>query len=312
MTVIDCLPPELRDSEATVTPIAAGMSGAGVYRVDHGDRAYVLKIASPDQPVELWREQRRIREEAAAAGVAPRILHVDELRRAVVSEFVADRGFPMFYRNPTTHSAALTMLATTIRRVHTLSRPTAKTIALPTYFHDAWATLQTDSGVPEFARQFIEELLVSAPPASDRDPVLSHNDVNPSNVVFDGARMLLVDWDTAGENDPFYDLATVALFMRMDRETCRALLAAYDDRPVDDVPARLTYYRRYIAAFAGAMMLSLARRAGHQDDAGDQTLDATSTLVEFYQGLRTGTVDLAAPLGRWTFGLALVKEGLSA
>ena len=45
----------------------------------------------------------------------------------------------------------------------------------------------------------------------DRDAqVSSHNDVNPFNVLFDGDRLWLIDWEIAFRNDPFADVACVA------------------------------------------------------------------------------------------------------
>ena len=42
----------------------------------------------------------------------------------------------------------------------------------------------------------------------DRDAqVSSHNDINPFNVLFDGERLWLIDWEIAFRNDPFADVA---------------------------------------------------------------------------------------------------------
>src|SRR4029078_3304190 len=48
--------------------------------------------------------------------------------------------------------------------------------------------------------------------------VASHNDLNPSNVLFDGRRLWLVDWETACLNDPLVDVATAANFLATTRE----------------------------------------------------------------------------------------------
>ena len=40
--------------------------------------------------------------------------------------------------------------------------------------------------------------------------VSSHNDVNPFNVLFDGDRLWLIDWEIAFRNDPLADVACVA------------------------------------------------------------------------------------------------------
>ena len=40
-----------------VTKIAAGLSGAGVYRVEAGGQTYVLKVSDADQPLAEWRRR---------------------------------------------------------------------------------------------------------------------------------------------------------------------------------------------------------------------------------------------------------------
>jgi len=105
----------------------------------------------------------------------------------------------------------------------------------------------------------------------------SHNDMNPSNLVFDGERLLLLDWDMAGPNDPFYDLAAVAMFLRMDDPTASALIAAYDAAPPAALPDGFVYARRLVAALCATIFLHLARHAGHAG--GDIPADRAPTLA---------------------------------
>src|SRR5512144_2186796 len=120
MTIEDCLPADLRGPTTTITRIAAGLSGAGVYRVEAAGQSFVLKIASETENDADWRRALHVQRLAADAGLAPRIVHVDEARRAVLNTFVADRSFVAFYRDPRTHEAALTQLGRTVRRIHAL------------------------------------------------------------------------------------------------------------------------------------------------------------------------------------------------
>jgi Ser/Thr protein kinase RdoA (MazF antagonist) len=152
-------------------------------------------------------------------------------------------------------------------------------------------------------------MLTREAPASERAPVLSHNDVNPTNIVYDGENILLLDWDTAGMNDPFYDLAVASVFFRMDDDTCRALLSAYDGEPVADLPARFLHSRRMAATLGGTMFLHLARQSGHAGATGDETLENTLSLGDCFQQMRAGTLSVGSADGQWTFGLALIKEG---
>lgn len=310
MTLEACLPAALRGPATTITRIAAGLSGAGVYRVEAAGEAFVLKIVGEDEPLARWRRALSIQRLAANAGLAPRIFHEDEARRAVVSAFVADRSFPAFYRDPQRHEAALALLGRMVRRVHELPPPGEAEPADPRRFlADTWAGL-AGLALPSFAGDAVERVLEEEEaPARERARVLSHNDVNPTNLVYDGEKLLLLDWQTAGPNDPFYDLAAVSVFFRMDEETCRKLLAAYDGAPVRELPAGWTYQRRLVAALCGATFLGLARQSGHAGATGEETLDTTLSLGEFYGRLQTGALSLATAEGQWAFGLALVKAG---
>jgi aminoglycoside phosphotransferase (APT) family kinase protein len=307
-----CLPAHLRGAATTITRIAGGLSGAGVYRVEAGGEAFVLKIAAPDKVLAGWRSKLHILRAAADAGLAPRIVHVDEARRAVVSEFVAGGTFFTSYANPRTRDEAIGLLGRTLRRIHQLPPPPDADPAQPREFLAAtWAALHPDLVVPDFVADAVQRVLAEPEPAPERAPVLSHNDVHPANFIFESDRLLLLDWDTAGLNDPFYDLATVSLFLRMDPETCATLLAAYDGEPVTELPARFVYIRRLVGVLCGTNLLNVARQSGHPGATGDETLDSTPSLGDFYQRMRAGEVSIGTAEGQWSFGLALLKESIA-
>jgi aminoglycoside phosphotransferase (APT) family kinase protein len=291
--------------------MAAGLSRAGVHRVEADGRVFALKISGEALPLDAWRRRLHVQQLAANEGLAPSIVHVDEDRRAVVSGFVTDHSFPAFYGNPHTRDTAIAQLGSTLRRVHDLPLPPDAQTPDPTdHLARLWAGL-AGFALPDFAADALRRVLAEKSPASDRATVLSHNDVNPSNLLYDGARILLVDWETAGPNDPLYDLATISVFARMDAGECLRLLAAHDDAPADRLPTRLVYDRRLVAATAGAMFMTLARRNDHRGATKSETLESTPTLGEFYQRMRAGSVSIAAADGQWSFGLALAKESMA-
>lgn len=312
MNLEACLPATLRGPSTTINKVSAGLSGAGVYRVDGSDGVFVLKISDSGEPLERWRTKLDIQRLASNAQLAPRIVHFDESQRAVVSEFVVDRSFPAFFMNPASRRAALTLLGRTLRRVHDLPLPaSADGRDAREFLASIWAEFNNNASVPPFVRDAVHRELAAAPQPSGRGTVLSHNDVNPTNLVYDGERLMLLDWETSGPNDPFYDLAAISVFMRMDEPTCRELLAAHDDAPVPTLPAAFIECRRLAAVLCGAMFLWLARQGGHAGAVGSETLESTPSLVDFYQRLRTGAVNIASADGQWSFGLALVKESVA-
>jgi aminoglycoside phosphotransferase (APT) family kinase protein len=308
-----CLPADLQGPTTTITRIAAGLSGAGVHRVEAAGQTFVLKISGEGEPLADWRRKLHIQQLAANEGLAPRVIHVDEARRAVVSAFVVDRSFPAFYRNPRTHEAALTQLGRTVRRVHTLEAPPDAAVKDPRELLAAvWAGLVASFALPTFVGDAVQRVLTEEAPSRERALVLSHNDVNPSNLVYDGESLLLLDWETAGPNDPFYDLAALSIFLRMDEGTCQGLLTAYDGEPASSLPARFAYNRRLVAVLCGAMFLHLARNNGYAGATGGETLDSTPSLSDFYQRMLSGALNIATGEGQWWFGLALVKESTGA
>jgi aminoglycoside phosphotransferase (APT) family kinase protein len=276
-----------------------------VYRVQAAGQVFVLKVSplAPLADFERTLGQLRL---AADAGLAPSIVHVDAARRAVVTAFVVDRSFPAFYFSPQTRPTALALLGRTLRRVHDLPAPEAPSKTPQEFLGELWSGLSAGGSLPEFVHDAVCRVREQPAPAPERAPVLSHNDVNPTNLAFDGERLFLLDWDTSGQNDPFFDLATISVFLRMEADDCRALIAAHDGAPFSALPARFSYNQRLAAALCGAMFLQLARGAGHAG-ANGETLASSPSLGDVYQRARSGAVSFASPGGQWEFGLALIK-----
>lgn len=311
--LFECLPNSLRNASTTISPVGAGNSGAGVFLVDCDGGKSILKTTPASEPVEVWRRAVATQRAAVADGLAPKVLHADEGRRAVLSEFVLDRSFPAFFFNPATRADALVALGGMVRRIHAISplpdHPNADPVGMLANF---WSGLQPDSSgrqvVPNYARDVWQRLSTERAPDADRAPVLSHNDMNPSNLVFDGERLLMFDWQTTSLNDPYYDLATIAMFLRMDERTTLQLLSAYDELPVTVVPTRFQYFRRMAAALSGSAFLFISSGGGYDEMDTSLTIEAAPTLSDVYTELRDGTLNLGLPAGQWRFGLALLKE----
>lgn len=57
--------------------------------------------------------------------------------------------------------------------------------------------------------------------------VACHNDPAPENLIDTGDRVYILDWEFGGNNDPFWDLADLAVETGFSEEQDRTLLAAY-------------------------------------------------------------------------------------
>src|SRR5882757_2245331 len=97
--------------------------------------------------------------------------------------------------------------------------------------------------------------------------VSSHNDLfKPDNVLFDGARVWLVDWEAAFLNDRYFDLAVVANLIVNDEAEERAYLERYFGQPPDEYQlARFFLMRQLVHMFYTMGYLFLSSLAGPVD-----------------------------------------------
>jgi len=63
---------------------------------------------------------------------------------------------------------------------------------------------------------------------------LGHNDLLAANIIDDGERLWLIDWEYAGFNSALFDLGGLASNSEMPEVLREELLEAYFERPVND------------------------------------------------------------------------------
>ncbi len=66
------------------------------------------------------------------------------------------------------------------------------------------------------------------------DIVFGHNDLLPANILDDGDRLWLIDWEYAGYNTPLFDLGGLASNNELSVEQERSMLECYFDKTPDD------------------------------------------------------------------------------
>jgi thiamine kinase-like enzyme len=59
------------------------------------------------------------------------------------------------------------------------------------------------------------------------EPVLTHHDLNPKNIIFNKSGLKIIDWEYAGTNDRFFDLACVCVEFKLNKNEEKILLDSY-------------------------------------------------------------------------------------
>jgi hypothetical protein len=141
--------------------------------------------------------------------------------------------------------------------------------------------------------------------------VSSHNDPNPRNMIFDGDRIWLVDWELASCNDPLFDLAILTIDLAVTPELANTLCVAAGRPPSRALMARLTITRLLARLFYGC--IALEAFAGQQRTVPEDRIDGLSP-AEFHIAVREGRLKRGGSELAWAFGkmsLATFARGMS-
>ncbi len=186
-----------------------------VFRIAVAERPYLLRVVMHAHDCSRHFDAMRA---AAQAGLAPRVLYASVQDRVLITDFIEPR--------PLRAEEAALRLPALLRTLHALPPFAAVPDAIntsPTFL------LNGGGGVEAFLPRFRALGIVSEPAMEELltlhrritaayqrragDRVSSHNDLKPANLIFDGERLWLIDWEAAGLNDRYSDLAVLWNFI---------------------------------------------------------------------------------------------------
>ena len=222
--------------------LTGGATTASVYRIEVGERRYLLRIEGQPSPLRNPHQYASMRI-AAEAGIAPKILYVDEAARIVVTDFIEQVALEAYPGGPPALARALGELLARVQATEVFPYFVEYPDIVARLFAHVRRTGLFAGGVLD---QHVErlELLRGAYQASSSRSVSSHNDVVPNNIFYDGRRLWLIDWESAYCNDPLVDVAIVLDGIARSPELEEVLLGAWLGRtPDESIRARLDVVR---------------------------------------------------------------------
>ncbi len=274
----DSLGPEiarvLREAfgDKEISEIAAqrgGLSGALLLSLVVEGKGYVLRRGTPERSAHEIACMRI----AAERGVAPAIHHTDAAARITIVERLQNTPAPGPER--------IARTASTLRRLHEGPAFPQENFGVTAWsLFEGGMRLQADSEVRRELFRIMEQATSAIARFAGSAPC--HNDLNPNNMIEAADRLYLVDWETAGNGDPFVDLAETGIFWFPGPKQREALLDAYrDGQPSDEDRARALVARVVALGFYGALFLMGAQAQG------PVSLDAPVPYLEMLQSAAT-------------------------
>jgi aminoglycoside phosphotransferase (APT) family kinase protein len=286
-------------SVSAITPISGGISGASVFRVDVNDRRYLLRLEGQPSPLRNPHQYLSMRI-ASEAGIAPKIHYIDEAARVVVIDFIGQRPLATYPGGPRALASALGALLGQVQATPVFpSFVNYPDIVARLFAHVCRTGLFAAGLLDAHVERLVQ--ISEAYNAGTTKLVSSHNDPVPNNILFDGERLWLIDWESAYRNDPLVDVAIVLDNLARSPELEEVLLQTWLGRKPDEaLHVRIDLVRALTRLYYAGVLLSASAAAAWMT--GDTDL-SVPTVAEFQLAIRAGrlklgTVETAHMMGK--------------
>ena len=248
-----------------------------VFRIVVRGSPFLLKITMrTDDPTRHYTCMRA----AAEAGLAPHVWYTNVEDKICITDFVEAAPFPV--------ADALLRIPAALRKQHALppfpgvpNRINTSYMFLINKGAAVDGFIQTFQAANILPKSESEELfaryaqVAAVYPHHDPDMVSSHNDFfKPDNILFDGQRVWLVDWEAAFLNDRYADLAVAANLVVTNSAEETVYLREYFGEPPDRYQLARFFLAQQAAHIFYAMGFLLLGSSG-------KPIDWSETAPEF-------------------------------
>jgi thiamine kinase-like enzyme len=283
-----------------IRELTAGLSSALIFRIVVKGSPYLLRVIMRMDAIADPTRQITCMKAGEEAGIAPRVLYTSVEDRVIVTDFVNAKPFPK--------AEALARVPVTIRTLHALP-PFPRTVnyldAMDRFIENfRVANILPDSETADAFELYTQVKEVY--PRVEADMVSSHNDLKPENVLFDGDRVWLVDWEAGFLNDRYLDLAVVGNFLATNEEEEKTLLRGYFDAAPTEYQLARFYLMRQILHMSYAAVFCLMRAAVKPVDADTPVRE----YRDFHDRIWAGEISLAGDEERVEYARAHLKQAL--
>ena len=214
-------------SQLTATRIKGGLTNESWCMASWQD-AVVVRISTVDeQSLQLNRRSEALALQLAQqAGIGAEVLLCAPERRLLVTRLLDAQTLTL----EAIRADRVEPVAQLLRRLHALPAPASiQHIDLAATLRGYWRSLEARPSADRQARSrgMDKAIAIAVESAHSGARCLCHNDVHHLNLMSNGQRLWLLDWEYAGFGDPFFDLASVCCYHQYDATLRATLLQAY-------------------------------------------------------------------------------------
>ncbi len=217
-----------------IEPLGGGITNINL-TVRDGTQKFVVRLGDdiPEHGILRWNELALARA-AQALNVSPDVVHHEP--GVLVLQFIEAKTFG---EADVCDTANLPRIIELIRKTH---RNIGDHLTSPILTFWPYQVIRTyaarlkidDSSHINILSQLIEQAVILEIATGRVGLVIGHNDLLAANILDDGKRLFLIDWEYGGFNSPLFDLAGLAGNNGLSEQQERAMLEQYFEAPAED------------------------------------------------------------------------------
>lgn len=290
-----------------VERLHGGMSGSLVYRIAVDDVSYVLRIIVHRSPMHDPARQFACMRTAASVGVSPAVHYTNSETGISIADFIA----PPPAGQSSLQSRDVAELGRMLRTLHD-GPPFPEFLTAFQMIDGGHAQLQ-DVRLPRAVVDLLSHYTrIKHVLASHVRSTPCHNDLNVGNVLFDGTRQWLIDFDAACMGDPMFDIASFSHWFALDSTRREMLLQSYfNGEPTALERGKLLLMEQVSWCFYTLVFLLISRAADGVGELDGIDLHTLPTFVEALRQIPTGELRIHETEGRRRLALIMAKQALS-
>jgi predicted Ser/Thr protein kinase len=234
--------------------LGGGWTGACVYKIVVNDVVYVIKLDDTSNAAYNVVPGYTVLNEVSQRGISPHIYFANATYGVTLMEYIDSKARPLKITESTQP------LASMLRNLHQCQPfPTGGSIytILADFFHKLPDDYQHSSFIQE---RMNEANYIQQRTFDEQDIKSCHCDLTSNNILFDGNRFYLIDWQRASSEDFYFDLATCAnFFYFFSDKLCYQFLKDYFGRePKKFEIQKFNLMRQFSYIYYGIISISIS------------------------------------------------------
>lgn len=295
-----------------IEKVGGGLSGAKIYKVTIKNKEYLVRYTSGIFGKKEIVQEFSIQQEMGFRGVSPNVFYSNPERGIVAMEYISNKlaqgRNPDILNNIPHATSKLVALIKSVHETKILNTQLSYRKALD-YIRYSINQLPNDFLDKEDV-QLLKRITTIEYPTDNC--VITHNDFRSDNLLYDGDRFYLIDWELGGLGHPFYDLAYFANYQDLTVEEGVEVLSIYlDKKPAREQLTLFGELRRLAFGFSACLALPSLSSFGEEIKKSVSGEVSFSNIKELWQMLDNRILSFDSPRDEYRISLCLLHASAS-